>query len=100
MNRTNELLLAAAKRAEGLMNPINGDFLREHNVSSDELGELSSAVSVALAAYAKSDDIDSDLRSQIVVVGVSVLSNVPEKLIRHALDMLRLTQLKKKLGRV
>ena len=63
MNRTNELLLAAARRAEGLMNPIDGDFLREHQVSSDELDELASAVSVALAAYAKSDDIDSDLRS-------------------------------------
>ena len=81
------------------MNPIDGDFLREHNVSSDELGELSSAVSVALAAYAKGEAIDPDLRSQIVVVGVSVLSNVPEKLIRHALDMLRLTQSKKKLRR-
>ena len=100
MNRIQELVLAAAKRAEGLMNPIDGDFLREHNVSSDELGELSSAVSVALAAYARSEAIDPNLRSQIVVVGVSVLSGVPDKLIRHTLDLVRLKQLKKKLGRV
>ena len=50
MNRTHERLLAATKRARRLMNPTAGNFLREHNVSSDELGELSSAVSVVLVS--------------------------------------------------
>ena len=82
------------------MNPIDGDFLREHNVSSDELGELSSAVSVALAAYAKSEAIDPDLRSQIILVGAAALSDMPDEMTRVALDGVRLEHLKKKLRSV
>lgn len=99
MNRTQDLLFAAAKRAENLINPIDGEFLREYNVSSDELGELSDAVSVALAAYAKSEAVDPDLRAQLILIGVSALSDVPDEMTRHALDLVRLQQLQKKLGR-
>ena len=99
MERDQELLLAAAKRAENLMNPVDGEFLREHDVSADELAELSNAVSVALAAYAKSEAVDPDLRAQLILVGAAALSDMPDKMIRHALDLLRLEQLRKKLGR-
>ena len=99
MERNQELSLAATKRAENLMNPIDGEFLREHDVSSDELAELTNAVSVVLAAYAKSEAVDPDLRAQLILVGAAALSNMPDKMIRHALDLLRLEQLKKKLGR-
>ena len=52
VNRTQERLLAATKRARRLMDPTVGNFLREHNVSADELGELGSAVSVVLVSEA------------------------------------------------
>ncbi len=99
MNRSSELLLAAAKRAADFRNPVDGAFLREQNVSSDELGELGDAVSVALAAYAKSEDVDPDLRAQLILMGAAALSDVPDAMTRHALDLLKLEQLQKKLGR-
>ncbi len=93
MNCNQELLLAVPKRAENLMNPVDGEFVRKHNVSSDELGELMDAVSVAFAAYAKSEDVDPDLRAQLILIGAAALSDLSDEMTRHALDLVRLEQM-------
>ncbi len=92
MNCNQELMLAVAGRAESLLNPIDGDFVREHNVSLDEPGELMDAVSVAFAACAKSEDVDPDLRVQPILIGAAAPSDVSDEMTPHALDLVRLKQ--------
>lgn len=92
MNCNQELMLAVAGRAESLLNPIDGDFVREHNVSLDEPGELMDALSVAFAACAKSEDVDPDLRAQPILIGAAALSDVSDEMTPHALDLVRFEQ--------
>lgn len=80
VNRAQALLPAAAKRAERLINPIGGEFLSEHSVTSAEPGELSNAVNVALAAYTKGEYVDPSLRAQLILLGAAALSDMPDEM--------------------
>lgn len=67
-DRMANLLMEAARRADEGRFPFGGDFLRENEVSSDELFDLMQTVRIALKGFAQGG---KHIQSLVLILGAS-----------------------------
>lgn len=93
-DRALELLDAAAERAEEERSPIDGQFLREHDVTATEMGEIMALVAMILRGFCNSG---RHLQTALLVSGAgggnlpesAILKTVMQNLQREELERLR-----------
>lgn len=85
-DRAIELLNAAAERAEDERSPVDGQFLRENDVTAAEMGEIMSLLSMILRGFCNSG---RHLQTALLVSGAAG-GDLPESaILKSVVDSLR-----------
>ena len=92
MNRRKELLFKMADCFADGMNPFDGWFLVENDVTLDEAMGMSEQIAAIIRGYLK---CSNDTQNKIMVLGLSDADVITEELLNDTLIMKKLSKLNK-----